>query len=289
MAIPLYQFFITIPYISWTLAFFYTSLLTPRHWLKRPLPSVLIPTILVYIFLSIIKTQSATLGTNLIQIYAFLSCIIFFENKFLQKLSCFVIYDLTTIVVETISGNLFLMIRNILSADSMTFTSILQVTEMSDIILMSLLNALIGIIFFLKETPLMKQCFSLLNARVFFELILTLLTPILAQGLIIYQTENPHFPVLAGIYWFFCFLCYPIFTLGLRSIQRQERESLRKRNQLLLAKEQLTFSQNMEQEYISLRKWNHDNENHLMAISYLMEQKKTTDVIEYLKSLHINP
>lgn len=41
----------------------------------------------------------------------------------------------------------------------------------------------------------------------------------------------------------------------------------------------------MEEEYQKLRKWNHDIENHLLSLSYLLDMKKYKDALAYCKKL----
>lgn len=53
---------------------------------------------------------------------------------------------------------------------------------------------------------------------------------------------------------------------------------------VIIAKEQLTFSQQVTEEYISLRKWNHDIENHLLSLAYLMDMENFKETKQYIKS-----
>ena len=45
------------------------------------------------------------------------------------------------------------------------------------------------------------------------------------------------------------------------------------------------ISQKMEKEYHSVRKWNHDMENHLFSLNYLIDTKKYDEADKYLESL----
>ncbi|WP_373218536.1 hypothetical protein [Ruminococcus sp. 5_1_39BFAA] len=62
-----------------------------------------------------------------------------------------------------------------------------------------------------------------------------------------------------------------------------------KEKNILLAKAQLESSKKMEQEYRKLRKWNHDIENHLLSLSYLMDMKKYEEAAAYYTDFTINP
>ena len=50
-------------------------------------------------------------------------------------------------------------------------------------------------------------------------------------------------------------------------------------------RKQMEFSQKMEKEYHSVRKWNHDMENHLFSLNYLIDTKKYDEADKYLESL----
>ena len=41
----------------------------------------------------------------------------------------------------------------------------------------------------------------------------------------------------------------------------------------------MEVSEEMKQEYIKIRKWNHDIENHLFSLAYLIDMKKTDNSV----------
>lgn len=50
-------------------------------------------------------------------------------------------------------------------------------------------------------------------------------------------------------------------------------------------KEQLELMNSLELEYQDLRKWNHDIENHLLSMNYLMKTEKYNEARQYLDSI----
>ena len=50
----------------------------------------------------------------------------------------------------------------------------------------------------------------------------------------------------------------------------------------------LIISEEMKQEYIKIRKWNHDIENHLFSLAYLIDMKKTDAAEKYCNSVLSN-
>ena len=55
-----------------------------------------------------------------------------------------------------------------------------------------------------------------------------------------------------------------------------------------LLKKQMEVSEEMKQEYIKIRKWNHDIENHLFSLAYLIDMKKTDAAEKYCNSVLSN-
>lgn len=82
----------------------------------------------------------------------------------------------------------------------------------------------------------------------------------------------------------FPFLVPCIFT-GLKIARQQEFLRSHRENQLTLIQKQLSFSKELEQEYLTLRKWNHDIANHFFALSYLLENGRYQEGSDYIRCL----
>ena len=52
-----------------------------------------------------------------------------------------------------------------------------------------------------------------------------------------------------------------------------------------LLKKQLELSNEIKNEYVRIRKWNHDIENHLLSLSYLIDMQKTEDAKNYCATI----
>lgn len=77
----------------------------------------------------------------------------------------------------------------------------------------------------------------------------------------------------------------PIFISGIRNLYIQEKNRILREKQVSLKKEQLELMNSLELEYQDLRKWNHDIENHLLSMNYLMKTKKYNEARQYLDSI----
>lgn len=76
-----------------------------------------------------------------------------------------------------------------------------------------------------------------------------------------------------------------IFSLGIKNIQIQEKNRILRKEQIALRKKQLEFFKDQELEYQKLRKWNHDIENHLLSMNYLMKSEKYNEIRQYLNNI----
>lgn len=77
----------------------------------------------------------------------------------------------------------------------------------------------------------------------------------------------------------------PIFISGIRNLYIQEKNRILLEKQVSLKKEQLELMNSLELEYQDLRKWNHDIENHLLSMNYLMKTEKYNEARQYLDSI----
>lgn len=284
-----YVYFLVLPYICWASAYFFCSILTPKKFLKHPMGTILI---LYFIFVPItmvLKIHSIFLGTISTQVLFISVIFFFFQDKFLKKLACYFIFDITVTVVEIVSSYLLVLIRHLWSASSLDSMLMYGLSSLPDVLCISILDTVIGVFWIRKEVTLLKRCFSYLNTRTFLQVLFPVFFPIFGQPLILHQTESAFFPFLVILYWSFCALSYPLFHKGLQNIQIQERTTSLKKQQLQLMKDQLSFSQELEKGYQALRKWNHDVENHLLSLSYLMDMKKYKEAVSYCCSMALSP
>ena len=50
----------------------------------------------------------------------------------------------------------------------------------------------------------------------------------------------------------------------------------------------MEVSEEMKQEYVKIRKWNHDIENHLLSLEYLIRTRKAAEAERYCSSILLN-
>ena len=99
------------------------------------------------------------------------------------------------------------------------------------------------------------------------------------------QKKSEAVLALSIIYWIICIGSYLLFLRAVRSLAQQHREYLQKKMEIKLMKKQINDSVQLSNEYASLRKWNHDIENHIMSVMYLMDMKKYEEAETYTASV----
>ncbi len=281
-----YVYILILPYICWSASYFFCSVLKPRRFLNHPILTVFLLLMVSVPAVMLLKTQNVTIGTISIQLLFLGIVFIFYCGTVSRKLACYFIYAISLTLVEILACNILVLIRPLWAEVPIAFNEIYFVTDTADILCVSLADICIGVLCFQKESALLKRCFSYLHLKTFLQLLYPVYLPIIAQQVIISLTEYSLFPALAAAYWILCLISYPVFRKGIHVIQTQEEAAIFRQHQLQLMKEQLSLSREMEKEYQALRKWNHDVENHLLSLSYLMEMEKYEQAASYCHSIN---
>ena len=164
---------------------------------------------------------------------------------------------------------------------------------------MTTLTFLIALLIISKVVPLLKKYSHSIHLTTLAELVFPAQVSSLITGLILYKENSPWYGWLIFLYWLIEFLCYFIVLRAFRNIYAREKEHELLGRALLesmlvlekqvvvsvVSRKQMEFSQEMEKEYRSVRKWNHDMENHLFSLNYLINTKKYDEAEKYLESL----
>ena len=94
-------------------------------------------------------------------------------------------------------------------------------------------------------------------------------------------------PTLVIVYWLLCLLCYIPVIHGMRGLYEYEKSQAFLSQKVDILRTQLDYSHETQQQYQVLRKWNHDIENHLFALSYLTNNGKYKEAADYLDSIEL--
>ncbi|MDY3998722.1 MAG: hypothetical protein SOY73_06430 [Blautia sp.] len=274
-----------LPYVCWSAAYFFCSLLTPKKNFRYPgrtLFLICLPSVSAAMALKLVNVTVSTVFTQ-----ALFICIVlfFFEENIMKKAACYLIYVATVSMVELVTATLLAFVQPLWTDSPMAVRDIYRFATLADSVFIGVVETALGVFFLRKEVKLLKRCFSYLNLKTFLLLLLPVFLPTIAEDAIIHLTEYKIFPLLAAAYWLLCLFTYPLFLKGLKTIKRQDEEAVIKEKNLKLLKEQLSFSKELQKEYDSLRKWNHDVENHLLSLSYLMDMERYQEADSYCHSI----
>mgnify|MGYP000514963679 FL=1 len=146
-------------------------------------------------------------------------------------------------------------------------------------------NILLGLFLLWKISEILRQCIDYLKILTFLQLLLPLIAPVFLNVIISLQEKGVTVLALSIIYWIICIGSYLLFLRAVRSLVQQHREYLQKKMEIELMKKQMNDSVQLSNEYASLRKWNHDIENHIMSVMYLMDMKKYEEAETYTASV----
>lgn len=87
------------------------------------------------------------------------------------------------------------------------------------------------------------------------------------------------------IYIVSCCFSLPFFIHGIHRLEAEQLKFSQTTHKMELLKKQLELSNEIKNEYVRIRKWNHDIENHLLSLSYLIDMQKTEDAKNYCATI----
>lgn len=212
-----------------------------------------------------------------------LSIFLWYYGSVKRKLLTYCLYTGMAMLLEMLSMSFFSFAQRLLYHRLSSMIGEISVQTSTDLIIISIIFLIIG-------NPMCKIIADFTGAVSKFSSIVPIV-----------QIIFPYYwfcIVLSMIYAFnvpfgsFLFLfaaitvpVVPIFISGIRNLYIQEKNRILREKQVSLKKEQLELMNSLELEYQDLRKWNHDIENHLLSMNYLMKTEKYNEARQYLDSI----
>ena len=242
-----------------------------------------------------IKRESQHNGITIVfQLTIFLVILFLFQTSFMKKLAVYFIFQLLIICPEILCTSVFIALHNLfIPTDTYTPHNLISSCSPAEYFVIELSNILLGLFLLWKISEILRQCIDYLKILTFLQLLLPLIAPVFLNVIISLQKKPEAVLALSIIYWIICIGSYLLFLHAVRSLAQQHREYLQKKMEIELMKKQMNDSVQLSNEYASLRKWNHDIENHIMSVMYLMDMKKyeeaetyTASVLLFLRAVH---
>lgn len=224
--------------------------------------------------------------TILIQLLILGCVFIGFHASFLQKLAVYFIFVLLETCAEIVASSVFLQIHNLLFPTVMYTPSTLR-SQCSPVefLIIQFFNMALGLFLLKKVAHILQQCFSYLKTGTFFELLSPVILPALANNLLALPCSLFLKIFFCILYWVLCILGSFLFYRAICTLRLQHEKHISHQQEALLLKKQLNASKTLSAEYASLRKWNHDIENHLFSLSYLINTQNYSEADKYLGSV----
>lgn len=233
------------------------------------------------------KRESQHNGITIIfQLTTFLVTLFLFQASFMKKLAVYFIFLLLIICPEILCTSVFIALHNLfIPTHIYTPHNLISSCSPVEYFVIELSNILLGLFLLWKISEILRQCIDYLKILTFLQLLLPLIAPVFLSVIISLQKKPVAVLALSIIYWIICIGSYLLFLHAVRSLAQQHREYLQQKMEIELMKKQINDSVQLSNEYASLRKWNHDIENHIMSVMYLMDMKKYEEAGTYTASV----
>ena len=271
--------------ISFVCTRFYTGILTPsRSFFSKDRTSFFLSFMLPITAATMSKYWFPSMGSWLIQLTVLLLTVFYFSDPLKKKISSFLILACIMAVSENIALMFLLLVRPLMHRGE-PFRYNLPYYTSGEFVFLMIVDLCVALLFVKKLIPLLQNYSQSIHLTTIAELLFPVQASSLLMGILLYQENSPWLKWLIVLYWFLEFLCCLIIVRAFHNISVRE-----KRHELLLQKlnfiqKQREYTKEMEHEYRSVRKWNHDMENHLFSLNYLIREKKYHEADSYLETI----
>lgn len=224
----------------------------------------------------------------LTQIVIFLNLFSLFRGSIKKKLIAYFIVLFISILTELLALNIYIQIYNrFIHQHTYTAINIYSLCTFHEKLIIQLLIFSFAYLFYKNVFSLLRECINYLKFTLLLFIILPIFLPLIAtEFLQYYKFSNQFIPVL--LYITCCCISFLLFIHGLKSLEQEQINFKQNLHKMELLKKQMEVSEEMKQKYIKIRKWNHDIENHLSSLAYLIDMKKTDVAEQYCNSVLSN-
>lgn len=224
-------------------------------------------------------------ATTLIQLTIFLNIYLLFKGTTRQKVLIYFIFLFVSVFVEMLSVNIYLQFYTLFTqTPTYTALNIFSHSSLQEKLFIQLLIFIFDWIFYRKIFSLLRECLPYLKLSLLLQIIFPFFLPLIATEFkSYYNFASSIIPVL--VYIVSCCLSLLLFMHGIRRLKMEQIKFSQMTQKMELLKRQLELSNEMKDEYARIRKWNHDIENHLLSLSYLIDAQKTDEAQNYCDSI----
>lgn len=278
------SFVIFIIYMLWLITisqYLYHQLLNPKtdHIL-------LIDIILniLFVVLYLLLQSHPFISTTLLYVFVFLPSL-FYKEDIKHKLTITFMSLTFAVASETAWSTFFIALSPLFPHTNMIPT--LFKTN-NQYILISIFSFLSGSFFCLlayQAASIFKNYFTVLKSGYILKLCFYYMVVIFFQNMITSSASVKESLFILPVFVISTIIMCILFDRVLKQISTQSQEIALKKQKVELLETQLTSYKDTEAQYMSIRHWNHDIANHLMALSHLIESSQYEEAKEYIKHI----
>lgn len=218
-----------------------------------------------------------------LQASLFLFVLLFFRQPIQTKLFAYFTFLFIFSIVEITISNVSLIYSYLTSPNPQVTTGAKAFSSIYALFVLLGLEFILIYIVLSKYTSYIWQLYRAVQTRFLVQLILPIAAPFILSSILFFQASD--FKAQFFLYLLLYLVFLPYFFHTIAQIHRHEKESIIYEEKLKILKQQLSYIQELETEYQELRKWNHDIENHLQALSYLIDMRQFEEAEKYYQRI----
>lgn len=230
---------------------------------------------------------NSSLSALLLQLSILLNCLFLFEGKLRSRLAAFYIVFSILFTNESLAMALAPLSHWLLTGNMLSHVNLTLLQDIPDMLLVNFWYISVGSLILWISGKLLKHSRNIVPLGTIGLLLLPIQLTALGQGILPVQASAKTFYFAVFLYVLLSAAGYfPVFK-GLSRISKEATQAAKTEAKLSLYRRQLDTSEKFAKNYQQLRKWNHDVENHLFSLAWLLEQKQYEKAADYLHDLEI--
>lgn len=239
---------------------------------------------ILFVVLYLLLQNHPFLSVNLLYVFVLLPSL-FYEGDIKHKLTITFMSLTFAVASETAWSTFFIALSPLFPHTNMIPT--LFKTN-NQYILISIFSFLSGSFFCLlayQAASIFKNYFTVLKSDYILKLCFYYMVVIFFQNMITSSASVKESLFILPVFIVSTIIMCILFDRVLKQISTQSQEIALKKQKVDLLETQLTSYKDTEAQYMSIRHWNHDIANHLMALSHLIESSQYEEAKEYIKHI----
>lgn len=239
---------------------------------------------ILFVILYLLLQSHPFISVNLLYVFVFLPSL-FYEGDIKHKLTITFMSLTFAVASETAWSTFFIALSPLFPHTNMIPT--LFKTN-NQYILISIFSFLSGSFFCLlayQAAFIFKNYFTVLKTVYILKLCFYYMVVSFFQNMITSSASVKESLFILPVFIVSTIIMCNLFDRVLKQISTQSQEIALKKQKVELLETQLTSYKDTEAQYMSIRHWNHDITNHLMALSHLIESSQYEEAKEYIKHI----